>query len=184
MRLAGLEYEQREITTDEVDALAPYNPLARVPALDIGEEDAILDSAAIIDHVLQTADPDHHLCPASGTERRRVWRISTIAIGVMEKVLVAAYERSKRPEEKVHEPYREKVLGQALAGLQAISEAAPEDGFFGGDAPNMADVNAVVAYDFAAIAAPGVAADAGLRLIALAARANALPAFDATRWRG
>ncbi len=184
MQLAGLEYEQREITTDDVDALAPYNPLARVPALDIGEDEAILDSAAIVDYVLQTADPDHRLCPASGPERRRVWRISTLAIGVMEKVLVAAYERSKRPEEKVHEPYREKVLGQVLAGLQALNEAAPDDGFFGGDAPNMADVNAVVAYDFAAIAAPKIAADAGARLSALAERANALPAFDATRWRG
>ena len=48
----------------------------------------------------------------------------------------------------------------------------------------MADVTAVVAFDFAAIVAPEVAAEAGPRLTALAERANALPAFDATRWRG
>ena len=113
-----------------------------------------------------------------------VFQRSALAIGVMEKLLVAAYERSKRPEDKVYEPYREHALGQVLAGLQALNDAAPETGFFGGDAPNMADVNAVVAYDFAGMIAPDTVAQAGESLQALAARANTLPAFDATRWRG
>ena len=47
IQLAGLEYEQREVTTDQVDELSAFNPLARVPALDIGEAEAIVDSAAI-----------------------------------------------------------------------------------------------------------------------------------------
>ncbi len=182
MQLAGLEYEQREVTTDQVDELSAFNPLARVPALDIGEEEAIVDSAAIVDYVLTNADPEHQLCPVSGPERRQTWRISTIAVGVMEKTLAAAYERSQRPKEKVHAPYRDKVLGQALAGLTALNDAAPDSGFFGGDAPNMADVNAVVAYDFLSIVAPDVAADAGPGIKALAERANALPAFANTRW--
>ena len=112
-------------------------------------------------------------------------RISAIAVGAMEKLLASAYERSQRPEELVHEPYREKVLAQAAGGFAELEALAEGIQFFGGPTPNLADVNAVVAYDFGMIVAPKVIEEVALtHLPALAGRANELPEFANTQWQG
>ena len=104
----------------------------------------------------------------------------------MEKTVAGAYEMTQRPAEYHYLPYRERVLDQAVMGLSALqSELPANQDFFGGSAPDLADVNAVVALDFLAIVAPERAqADALGGLRALSERANDLDAFAATRWTG
>jgi glutathione S-transferase len=185
LNLAGVAFEQKVVMTDEIEELSKYNPLLRVPALQLDDDEIIIDSHAIIDYVLSEHDPEHSLCPAAGAERREAMRISAIAVGAMEKLLVSAYERSQRPKELVHQPYREKVLGQAAGGFAELEALAEGVTFFGGEHPNLADVNAVVAYDFGMIVAPKTVEEAALEhLPALAARANELPAFAGTKWQG
>jgi len=185
LNLAGVPFEQKVVTTDNVEELSKYNPLLRVPALQLDDHEIIIDSHAIVDYVLSEHDSEHTLCPAAGAERREVMRISAIAVGAMEKLLVSAYERSQRPKELVHEPYREKVLEQAAGGFAELEALAEGVQFFGGAAPNLADVNAVVAFDFGMIVAPKVVEEVALNhLPALAGRANTLPAFANTQWQG
>ena len=185
MHMAGLSFEQQVITTDDVEALSHFNPLLRVPALQLDDEEVLIDSHAIIDYILSEYDLDHRLCPGPGAARREVMRISAIAVGVMEKMLACAYERNQRPAEKVHTPYIDKVLAQAVNGLNVLETLAEGVNFYGGNAPNLADVNAVVAYDFAMIVAPHMVEECALNhLPALVARAGEQPAFANTRWQG
>jgi len=185
LNLVGAAFEQKVVTTDNVEELSKYNPLLRVPALVLDNNEIIVDSHAIVDYLLTELDSAHTLCPAPGAARRQVMRISAIAVGAMEKLLVAAYERSQRPAELVHEPYREKVLAQAAAGFSELNTLAADQPLFGGAQPNIADVNAVVAYDFGMIVAPTLMQEANLdHLSQLAQNAHALPAFASTRWQG
>jgi glutathione S-transferase len=182
LNLLGLPYERRTLNTnDDADELRKYNPLGRVPALLLDAE-ALIDSAAIIDYALEIGDTEHQLLAAAGPQRRHVLQLSAIATGAMEKGVASAYEVANRPKELVHKPYREKLQLQALAGLLALDKQAPSAGWFGGASPNLADVNAVVAYDFAGIVAPEIAKRISGPLAALSDRANATDAFARTRW--
>ncbi|MFK7912333.1 MAG: glutathione S-transferase family protein [Pseudomonadales bacterium] len=184
LNLLGLQYERRTLNTnDDAEELRRYNPLGRVPAL-LVDDAVIIDSAAILDYALELADAEHRLLPASGVPRRNTLHVSAIATGTMEKGVASAYEVANRPKELVYQPYREKLQQQARAGLLALEELAPQEGWFGGDQPNLADVNAVVAYDFVGIVAPQVAESITGLLMKLSQRANALEAFASTRWNG
>ncbi len=184
MNLAAAPYEQKPLAAaTDGDELAQYNPLRRVPALVLDNHDVVIDSSAIIDYILENFDPDHRLCPASGDNRRHTLYLSAVATGTMEKAVAAVYERNQRPKEFVYEPYREKLLDQVYEGLPELERHAEGITWFGGDTPNLADVNAVVAYDFANIISPDTTeAAAPDHLAALSSRANALPAFANTRW--
>jgi glutathione S-transferase len=183
LNLAGVDFEQKVVMTDNVEELSQYNPLVRVPALQLDNGEILVDSHAIIDYVLSEHDPDHALCPPPGADRRHVMYISGVAVGAMEKLLASAYERSQRPKELVHEPYRQKVLGQAGAAFAELERLAEGHRFYGGKTPNLADVNAVVAYDFGRIVAPQLVDEAAPdHLAQLASRADDLTAFAATKW--
>ena len=184
LNLLGVNYERRIVSTaDDAEEIRQHNPLGRVPALIIDSE-ALVDSAAIIDYALELADPEHKLLAAAGVARRRTLQLSALATGAMEKGVASAYEVAQRPAELVHAPYREKLQQQALAGLAALDQQTPANGWFGGTAPDLADVNAVVAFDFLNIvAADAVQSLAEGALAQLSARANEQVAFASTRWQ-
>ena len=185
LNLLGLDYEREQIAAaDAVEYIRKYNPLARVPTL-IVDDDAIIDSAAIIDYALELTADHQTLLPSAGTARRVTLKHSAIATGIMEKSVVAAYERTQRPPEYVYQPYRERVLGQVSAGCVELDQALGDRTCVGGDAPDLADVNAVVAYDFTGIVAQQTRDGADLKHLAgLSERANRIDAFAATRWQG
>lgn len=185
LNLLELDYERRIVSTaDDADEIRTHNPLGRVPALLLDGE-ALIDSAAIIDYALEIADAEHRLLAATGEARRRTLQLSAFATGTMEKGVASAYEVSQRPKNLVHPPYRQKLQQQALAGLVALDEAAPKADWFGGAEPNLADVNAVVAYDFISIVAPNIAQElASGPLAQLCERANTTTAFASTKWDG
>jgi len=184
LNLCGQTYERRLAATEEDgDFIRSHNPLGRVPALVLNDEETIVDSAAIVDHALSVAGNDN-LLAATGTERRQTQYITAIARGTMEKGVASAYEIRMRPKEYVYTPYRERLLSQVAAGLGELETQLAAD-WFGGDSLNLADAHAVVAYDFVSIVAAELTGAAKLpKLAALSVRANALPEFANTRWQG
>ena len=89
------------------------------------------------------------------------------------------YERALRPEEKRHQPWVDRVMGQLHAGLGALDRELPETGWIGGDL-GLADIAAACAYGFAVGIVGDVVDVGGYRnLAAFSARAEALPAFRA-----
>ena len=126
LKLLGLDYEQVELSTaDDTDKIAKINPVIRVPSMVLDDGETLVDSNAIIDHLLEVGDPEHRLLPASGAERRAVLRLAAIGHGVMEKGVSSSYERNRSN-------------GDYLCG----------------DHLTLADVNAVVAHDFVSMAEP------------------------------
>ena len=99
LRLYGIRYRHVPLMPFGPDktALAAFNPIARVPVLQLGDE-MLIDSAVILDHLDHVAGP-HSLTPAAGAPRRRVLTLLAVALGANEKLVAGLYERHFRPRE-------------------------------------------------------------------------------------
>jgi glutathione S-transferase len=185
LKLVNQPFDQRALsTTDDADELSKINPVTRVPSLIMDDGECLIDSNAIIDHLLEVGDPDNSLLPSRGVDRRNILRLAAIGHGVMEKGVASAYERGRRPKELVYDQWVEMVEGQVAGGLAALNDAAATGDWLYGDHMTLADVNAVVAFDFVGIAEPYLLKDdAYPALAALAARCGELPAFADTAFK-
>lgn len=162
-------------------AIARFNPLGRVPALVLDDGDILIDSSLIIDQLDELVGPERSLTPRSGPDRRRVNKIVALALGAADKYVAAYYERTKRPESHVWQPWLERLEGQVHAGLQAL-DGMVQGPWFLGPSLTQADVTAAVAvdtmrYDMPHLAPPGRFP----ALDALVAAAESLEAFASTR---
>jgi len=184
MEVLGLEYKRCKLATaDAPEEVAKFNPLARVPALVLSDDEVLFDSTAIIDHILEIGDTEHKLLPANGQSRRDVLRVSAIATGVMEKGVAAAYEMRRRPTHLVYEPWLLRIKQQIRDGLAYLEEAIAGSIWFTGPQLRLDDINAVVAFDYIDQVHPDVIAPNLRGLAALSDRANTLPAFRNTQWK-
>lgn len=188
LNLYGLSYESLPFrTADQGDEIARYNPLVRVPALELDDGEILVDSSAILDHLDGLAGPDRVLVPPSGAARRAVLRAVAFGLGACEKAVILHYELTRRPADKVWRDHADKLVAQVRGGLGALDSLATKagSGWLFGERLTQADVTATIALDFADIVLPDIAA--GGRFPALAAlrdRADAVPAIGETRWRG
>ena len=186
-QLLEIDFERRIVNTeDDGDVIRRYNPLGRVPVLVLDEEagDVIVDSHAIVDHLLEIGDADGRRLAASGSSRRETLRISAIAVGVMEKAVAAAYERIRRPDEFFYAPWADRLQGQVRAGLEALDTALGDRTWFGGDAPDLADLDAIVAHEHVGFVSRSARDEWGLaKLDALCRRGDEIDAIRETRWR-
>jgi glutathione S-transferase len=185
LRLLGVEYEQLMLSTaDDLPDILKRNPVGRVPALILDDGEVLVDSGAIIDHLLEVHDKDRRLVPASGAARRAVLRTTALAHGTMEKGVSSSYERNRRPEDKVFQDWVDRCDGQAESGLRALeAEAAAATGeWLHGDHITLGDITAVLAYEFIRASARYVVErNEFTALAALAAKAKAMPAFSETK---
>jgi len=181
LRLLGIPCERQMLSTlDHGEQIRARNPLGRVPALVLDDGETLIESGAILDHIDELAGPERALTPARGAARRRVLRLVALATGACDKGVAAAYERQRRPADKIHPPWAEKCEGQAKAGLEAL-EKEGGDGWLVGGRLTQADISAVCALDFIDAMLPGLLEmSAYPRLAALSARANAMEAFAST----
>lgn len=128
LKAYGLAFEQRDLSgfgnRSEVRAV---NPLGRIPALVLDNGEALVDSAAIIDHLDEVVGRERALTPPAGAERRAVLRVAALMMGACDKGLHAAYERNHRPPEKVHQPWIDDCMAQMKQALAAV-EATVEPG--------------------------------------------------------
>jgi glutathione S-transferase len=182
LRLLGMAYEHKAISTiSDGPAVRAYNPLGRVPALVLDDGEILIDSTPILDFLDEQAGPDRALVPRGGVARRHVLKLVAFGIGTMEKALYCFVEKRLRPADKQHEVLLERFAEQALAGLQAIEDAAG-DGWLCGDRLTQADITAVAALDFLRLIWPEVVpTDRFTKLVALHGRAHAMPAFAETK---
>jgi glutathione S-transferase len=185
LHLLDLPYEQIPLATaTDGERIRQYNPLGRVPALVLDDGSILIDSTAILDHIDEIAGPDRALLPRHGAERRRALHAVFLTLGALDKAIIAVAERTKRPEETIHRPWLDFIEGQVSAGLGAL-DAEAGSGWRVGDRLTQADVTVAVAYGFLGRFLPHLRPDGRYpRLEAHAARCEALPAFQATLFRG
>jgi len=181
LQLLGMPFTRNTLSVfANADQARKLNPLGRVPALVLDDGEVLIDSGAILDHIDEVAGPGRALLPPAGEERRQALRTIALATGGMEKAVSIVYERVLRPAEKLHAPWLERCQVQ-LAGSLAALEAQPASGGLVSGRYPQADIAAACLVGFLALrVADAFPAGRYGRLTALAAAAEALPAFKAT----
>jgi len=181
MRLLEVSYEHRAITTwTHWDDVRKVNPVGRIPALELDSGECLFDSGAILDYLDQVAGPTRSLVPMVEPQRREILRIVACAIGGLEKVVAALYERTMHPPVKVHQAWIDHNEAQARSAF-AWLEALQPTPWLAGAKMSQADITTVVTYEFTHIVSPWLIEDRRYpKLSALRARCNELPAFSDT----
>jgi glutathione S-transferase len=153
MNLLGIPFEHRNWSVGrDFELIRQFNPLGRVPTLVQPDGEALIESAAILDFLDESAGPERALTPRSGKERRDALRIMAVAIGAAEKGVSQVYEGVFRPAEKRYPPWVERCNTQmhaALAELDRLSQARAGE-WLVGDRMTQADITAVCVYTFLA----------------------------------
>jgi glutathione S-transferase len=182
MRLLGISYEHRPHTAwSHLNEVRKVNPVGRVPALVLDSGESLFDSTAILDYLDQLVGSDRALVPVTEPDRHRVLQITACALGVLEKVVAALYERTMHPPEKIHQPWIDHNESQARSGLQWLAAITPSP-WLGGTRLTQADITTIAMYDFTRIVnAPLIPEGRYPRLDALAAECLELPAFSETK---
>src|SRR5689334_2786142 len=156
LHLLDIPFEQIHLATaTDGPRIRAYNPLGRVPSLVLDDGSVLIDSTAILDHLDEVAGPGRALLPAHGLERRQALKLIALAMGTLEKAVIAVAERTRRPPEKLHQPWLDFIEGQVSAGLDALDTAAGP-GWLLGERLTQADVTVAVAYGFLGHFLPGV----------------------------
>lgn len=169
----------------DFDRIREYNPLGRVPTLVLPDGEVLFESAAILDHLDESAGPARALLPPSGRDRRQALKLMAMATGAAEKGVLQLYEKAFRPEDKRHEPWLERLRLQSRESLAEIERHAAARGagnWLVGERMTQADITVACAFTFLDDALRIAAQGGGFpTLAALAARCEELPAFKQTR---
>jgi glutathione S-transferase len=182
LRLYGIEYRHVPLMPFGPDKaeLKKFNPIARVPALRLGDGEMLVDSAVILDYLDGLVGPERSLTPPAGAARRRVMTLAAVALGANEKLVAGLYERHFRPREAWHAPWLEACDRQVRDGF-AWLDANFAGPWFTGAGMTQADVTVAVFWLFGRARRPRFFAGLGCgRLDELAERLQATPAFQAT----
>jgi glutathione S-transferase len=186
LKLSGLEFEHANWSVGkDFERIREYNPLGRVPTLVLPSGERLFESAAILDYIDELVGPERAWLPAAGVERRQALNLIAMATGAAEKGVLQVYEGVFRPESKRHQPWLDRLRLQMGASLAAIDRYVGERGaaqWLVGRRMTQADITAVCAFTFLNDTLR-VASDAVMfhSLATLAARCEAMPAFQETR---
>lgn len=181
LNLYGIPFEHLAYSTvDNAADIARYNPLLRVPALVLDDGEALIDSAAILDHIETLAPAEKALIPIQGSPRRAALRAEALALGACDKAVAAFTELKRRAPEHRSEAVAAGQLRQVHGALAALEAMAPAP-YLLGARMTQADIAATVLVDFLDLVHPGVTPDYPA-LSALRDRMNTIEAIGSTRW--
>lgn len=105
----------------EQERLRSLNPLGRVPALRT-DGGLLIDSLAIALTLLEAHDTKGALLPRSGPDRAEALQQITLANGMLEKLVAAYYEKTRRPAELVSQDWIALCEAQAKSGLDSLEQ--------------------------------------------------------------
>jgi len=178
LHLYGMAFEHRPWSTfSDADRIAPFNPLRRVPTLVLDDGEALIESAAILDHLDEVADRAA-LIPDRGPGRRRALKVCALATGLADKAVSLFYERALH--EQISPRWSERCelqIGAVLGALEA-DRAGRASAFWFGDALGHADIAVACALRFLGEAHPKLLRrEAWPRLAAHAEQCEAMEVF-------
>ncbi len=103
-----------------------HNPLRRVPTLVLDDGEALIDSAAIIDHLDEMHGRERALIAPSGPQRRASLRRIALATGTADKAVSFFYARLFAPS--LDPAFALRCEGQIRDGLAALEAACAARG--------------------------------------------------------
>jgi glutathione S-transferase len=182
LQLLGLPFEHRSISVFRgFDLFRQINPVVKAPSLVCDDGTVLMDSTLILQYAEGLAEARKSLLPSGATERRRVLRITGLALAACEKSVQIVYERELRPAEKLHLPWVDRVSGQLLAAYAELeSELGHAPLAATSETIDQGGVMTAVAWHFTQMLLPGlVAEDTHPALRAFSAKAEQLSEFIA-----
>ncbi len=122
LMVLGIPYEHdtRSVFGD-FDSMRKTNPLGRIPSMILDDGEVLIDSAAILDWIDETAGPERALLPHSGSARRDALRRIALANGAADKLGGGVnYERLIRPVRYRWPEWIERCTTQGQGALAAL----------------------------------------------------------------
>ena len=92
--------------------------MVRIPSLVLDDGEVLIDSAAIIDHLDETAGPALALTPRSGKERRHVLQATAMATGAIDKAGAVVYERHHHEGAHLNAAWEARCKAQLAGALK------------------------------------------------------------------
>lgn len=181
LQLLGLPFEHRSLSVFRTfDQFRAINPVVKAPTLICDDGTVLMDSTLILDYAEALAAP-RSLMPHGLAERQADLRTIGLALAACEKSVQLVYE-NLRPQDKRHEPWVTRVVGQmhaAFGELETDLVRRPASGA-GARRPSAADVATAVAWLFTERMLPDSLKETSYpRLRELSAWAEQLPEFIA-----
>jgi len=179
LKLYDLPYRHAPLSAfGDVEEIARYNPLRRVPTLVYEDGVALTDSSAIVDALDELVGPDLAFLTRRGDDRRAMLRTCAFAAGVAEKAVSLVYERAFR--DGGLKMWVERCRAQVIDTLDLLERerAAAKDIWLLGETMSHADVLLGTMHRFVSEAlADQFVMDGWVALGEHAARCEALPEF-------
>jgi glutathione S-transferase len=179
LKVLGLGFGLDQVSVfRQFDKFSSINPVVKAPSLVTDDGVVLMDSGLILEHVAHLAP--RRLMPADRAAHETALRQIGLALAACEKTVSIIYERNQRPEEKQHQPWLDRVLGQLLTAYGALEREASPD-WFTGEELMQPQITCAVAWRFTQHYVPELVAAADFaKLSVLSARAEQLPAFRET----
>ncbi|HEX4331669.1 MAG TPA: glutathione S-transferase family protein [Usitatibacter sp.] len=183
MKLMGVAFEHRPVSVfRQMDEFRKVNPVVKAPTLVAGDGTMLMDSTLILDHVESTLPGSRRLTPVDTAARLALLHALGFALAATDKGVSIVYEHERRPPEKVHAPWLDRVIEQANTACAELEKiAAKARPWIAGDRIGAADVMAACGWRFNQSRNAGdIPAARYPALAALCARAEALAEFSST----
>ncbi len=124
---AGVELEAVSVDATNGDAqLDAANPLSKIPCLVLEDGSGVYDSRAITRYVDRVGNGN--LFPKSDSDLSAAELMEAHCDGINDCSVGYMYELRFRPEEKVHQPWLDRLWGKAERGLDSLSGKLPPSG--------------------------------------------------------
>jgi glutathione S-transferase len=156
-----------------------YNPLNKVPALQLDDGESIYDSAVIAEYLDALAGG--RFIPAAGVERARVRRDEALGDGIADAGITAFLER-KREASRQDSAWIARQLDKVAAGIATVSRGLGSRPYLGGDKMSLGDIACACALFWVEFRMPEIRwREQYPNLKAWAERMEMRPSFSATR---
>lgn len=125
LQLLGVPFEHRSLSVFRAfDQFRTINPVVKAPTLLCDDGTALMDSTLILDYA-ETLVAPKSLMPRGLAQRQAALRTIGLALAACEKSVQLVYE-NLRPQEKRHEPWAARVLGQMHAAFGELEAQLAE----------------------------------------------------------
>ena len=156
-----------------------YNPLNKVPALELDGGESIYDSAVISEYL--DAISGNTFIPGDAQARARVRRGEALGDGLADAGITAFLER-KRDASRQDAAWIARQMDKVNASIGAIGRELGDKPYIGGDRMNLADIACACALFWAEFRMPELGwRQSNASLKAWAERMEMRPSFSATR---
>ncbi|MEM7019470.1 MAG: glutathione S-transferase family protein, partial [Pseudomonadota bacterium] len=133
LKMYGIPYQQQSLTPfgEDKAKLRQFNPLARVPVLQLDDDEYLSESHLIIDYLDSLVEEEKRLIPPSGKDRRGILNYAGVASGATDKLVTTLYEYHFRPPEKVYKPWIKMCDQQVTDGFKWLDSKLTGEWFVG-----------------------------------------------------